>query len=85
MAVPTALEGVPRPLTAATQRVTSPPPPTRRQSDVFVLDDATRILALSDGALRKLSETDPALAAKLQSNVSALLWSRLRDLGHLTG
>jgi hypothetical protein len=56
-----------------------------RQNDVFVADEGTQILALSDGVLRKLTEADPTLSAKLHSNVSTMLWSRLRDVDHLTG
>lgn len=57
----------------------------RRQADVFVLDDPSTILALSDRVLRALPETDPLVAAKLHANVAALLWTRLHDLDALMG
>jgi len=57
----------------------------RRQNDVFVVEDSSRILALSDGVVRKMSEADPSLAARVHSNVSSMLWSRLRDADRLTG
>lgn len=56
-----------------------------RQADVFVVDVPSTILALSDRILRRLSETDPAVAAQLHANVSALLWSRLHAVDALTG
>ena len=56
-----------------------------RQSDVFVTHDGTEILALSEGALRKLAETDPLVTSKLNANVAKILWSRLRDTDGLTG
>jgi hypothetical protein len=56
----------------------------RRQADVFVVDDSTRILVLSERVLRALDEADPRLAARLQANVSAMLWARLRDADGLT-
>jgi hypothetical protein len=58
---------------------------TRRQNDVFVVEESSRILALSDGVVRKLPEADPSLAAKVHSNVSSMLWSRLRDADRLAG
>jgi hypothetical protein len=55
----------------------------RRQADVLVVDEWTRILALSEGALRRLDETDPRLAGQLHANVATMLWARLRDAGGL--
>ena len=57
----------------------------RRQADVFVLDEPSTILALSDRVLRELPETDPLVAAKLHANVAALLWARLDDLDATMG
>jgi hypothetical protein len=35
--------------------------------------------------VRKLPEADPSLAAKVHSNVSSMLWTRLRDADRLAG
>jgi CRP-like cAMP-binding protein len=56
-----------------------------RQADVFVIQDGSRILALSLGTLRKLGDTHPALALKIAANAAGILWARLRDAGRLAG
>jgi CRP-like cAMP-binding protein len=56
-----------------------------READVFVIENGSRILALSLGTLRKLRDTDPALALTLTTNAVSILWSRLRDGRNLTG
>ena len=56
-----------------------------RQVNVFAVEEGSRILALSQGVLASLGESNPELAAKLSHNVARALWSRLRDTGDLTG
>jgi hypothetical protein len=56
-----------------------------RRADVFAIDDASRILALSIGTLRRLTDTDPELAVKVISACATMLWGRLGDAGLLTG
>jgi hypothetical protein len=52
---------------------------------VFVVEEGSRILALSLGTIQRLDETHPTVALKLLENAAAVLWSRLRDAGYLTG
>ncbi len=47
-----------------------------RFSDVYAATDA-RILSLSEGTIRKLTESDPAIAAQLLLNISKILCLRL--------
>jgi hypothetical protein len=47
-----------------------------RTFDVDVLADDTRILSLSERTLRKLSEEDPVIAAKLYENLSKIVCRR---------
>jgi len=56
-----------------------------RHADVFATEEGSRVLALSVGTLRKLEHTAPALALKISSNATTMLWSRLRDADRLTG
>jgi hypothetical protein len=48
-----------------------------RTFDVGVLADDTRILSLSERSLRKLTASDPVVAAKLLGNLSKILCRRL--------
>ena len=56
-----------------------------READVWALDEGTEILALSNGGLRDVESTDPALAARLLANVAGQLAARLRRRGLATG
>jgi hypothetical protein len=48
-----------------------------RGLDVYAVADATRVLTLSAGTLRRMSDDDPVVAAKLLFNVSRMLCLRL--------
>ena len=48
-----------------------------RTQNVDVLADGTRILSISERSLRKLTEEDPVVAAKLFGNLSRILCQRL--------
>jgi len=48
-----------------------------RAFDVDAATDHTRILSLSEGALRKMIAEDPTVAAKLLLNLSRMLCVRL--------
>ncbi len=56
-----------------------------RGADVFVVDDDTTVLALSERTLRRLPDENPLAAAKLHSNTSRMLWRRLRRAGRVAG
>jgi GNAT superfamily N-acetyltransferase len=48
-----------------------------RAFDVYAATDASRVLSLSEGALRKMIAEDPAVAAKVLLNLSKMLCVRL--------
>jgi hypothetical protein len=48
-----------------------------RTRDVYAAADGTRILSLSEAQLKKLTDTDPAIAAHLLLNISKMLCLRL--------
>jgi hypothetical protein len=56
-----------------------------RGADVYVTEDDTHVVALSERSLRILRQSRPDVALKLLSNVSTGLWGRLRDARLLTG
>ena len=56
-----------------------------RRVDVFVTEDDSRILSLGDRNLVSRREAHPSIAIKLLTNVSEMLWSRLRDADALSG
>lgn len=48
-----------------------------RTRDVYAVSDSARILSLSEANLKKLTDTDPAIAAHLLLNISKMLCLRL--------
>ena len=52
-----------------------------RSFDVFSATDGTRVLSLSEGALRKMIAEDATIAAKLLLNLSKMLCVRLIRAG----
>jgi hypothetical protein len=48
-----------------------------RTRDVYAVTDGTRVLSLSEANLRKMIETDPAIAAHLLLNISKMLCLRI--------
>src|SRR5262245_1136904 len=52
-----------------------------RSADVYAATDGVRVLSLSEGTIRKLIESDPAIAAQLLLNISKILCLRLLQNG----
>ena len=50
-----------------------------RCSDVYAATDAVRILSLSEAQLRKMINTDPAVAARLLLNIPKMLCLRILE------
>ena len=48
-----------------------------RSADVYAATDGVRVLSLSEGAIRKLIESNPGVAARLLLNISKMLCLRL--------
>lgn len=48
-----------------------------RAADVYAVTDGARVLSLSEGTIRKLTASDPSVAARLLLNISKMLCLRL--------